>query len=97
MGSGLPLRAAKARKENFYNRWLYVDWVIFLSVGFRSLLRTNLLVELGKFVHLLTNVSNHVLAPIDWLLIIFVPIAGMLFDVVGKVYSNVLSDTTQIL
>jgi hypothetical protein len=33
----------------------------------------------------------------SWLLIIFVPIAGMLFDVVGKVYSNMFYPTqTQI-
>jgi hypothetical protein len=33
----------------------------------------------------------------SWLLIIFVPIAGMVFDVVGKVYSNMFYPTqTQI-
>jgi hypothetical protein len=33
----------------------------------------------------------------SWLLIIFVPIAGILFDVVGKVYSNMFYPTqTQI-
>jgi hypothetical protein len=33
----------------------------------------------------------------SWLLIIFVPIAGMLFDVVGKVFSNMFYPTqTQI-
>jgi hypothetical protein len=33
----------------------------------------------------------------SWLLIMFVPVAGMVFDVVGKVYSNMFYPTqTQI-
>ncbi len=46
-----------------------------------------------------TDVANHALGTrsMSWLLIIFVPIAGMVFDVVGKVYSNMFYPTqTQI-
>jgi hypothetical protein len=46
-----------------------------------------------------TMVANHALGTrsMSWLIIVFVPIAGMVFDVVGKVYSNMFYPTqTQI-
>ena len=51
--------------------------------------------ELSSF----TEAPNHALGTrsMSWLLIVFVPIAGMVFDVVGKVYSNMFYPTqTQI-
>jgi hypothetical protein len=76
--------------------------VIVLSIGFFLFaLATYQLVgragasSLSAFV----NVTNHALGTrsMSWLLIIFVPIAGILFDVVGKVYSNMFYPTqTQI-
>jgi hypothetical protein len=89
--------------EGFYSRAAYT-WIgiIFFSLGFYiSFLYIYQL--FGRFgasqLSAFTDVTNHVLGTrsMSWLLIIFVPVAGMVFDVVGKVYSNMFYPTqTQI-
>jgi hypothetical protein len=93
----------KGAGEGVFNRLAYT-WigVIFLSVGFfLFFIFTYQLIgragasELSPFA----EVPNHALGTrsMSWLLIMFVPVAGMVFDVVGKVYSNMFYPTqTQI-
>jgi hypothetical protein len=93
----------KSEEGGFYNRVGYT-WVgvIFLSIGFYlfALATYQLIGRAGaSSLSAFVNVTNHVFGTrsMSWLLIIFVPIAGMLFDVVGKVYSNMFYPTqTQI-
>jgi hypothetical protein len=93
----------KNKGEGVFNRLAYT-WigVIALSVGFYlfALATYQLVGRAGaSSLSAFTSVTNHVLGTrsMSWLLIIFVPIAGMVFDVVGKVYSNMFYPTqTQI-
>jgi hypothetical protein len=79
-------------------------WVgaIFLSIGFYifGIFIYQLIGRLGASeLSSFTEAPNHALGTrtMSWLLIVFVPIAGMMFDVVGKVYSNMFYPTqTQI-
>jgi hypothetical protein len=76
--------------------------VLFMSIGFYifAIFIYQLIGRLGASqLSAFTDVANHALGTrsMSWLLIIFVPIAGMVFDVVGKVYSNMFYPTqTQI-
>jgi hypothetical protein len=89
--------------EGFFNRVAYT-WVgvIFLSIGFYlfGILIYQLIGRLGASeFSSFTEASNHALGTrtMSWLLIVFVPIAGIVFDIVGKVYSNMFYPTqTQI-
>ena len=97
------IRCSK-KYDNFLNRFAYT-WhsIIFLSIGFYFVFisayqlvgRIGPNTNLGGFV----DMANHVLSTrsLNWLLIAFVPIFAMVFDVTFKVFSNMFYPTqTQI-
>jgi len=98
-----PAITCSKANDNFVNRlaytWIGVTW---LSVGFYFIfIAAYQLVgrvgasTLAPFV----DMANHVMGTrsINWMLIFFVPIMGMVFDVVFKVFSNMFYPTeTQI-
>ena len=89
--------------EGFTSRVAYT-WVgvTYLSIGFYffaigvyQLMGRPSVSSFSNFV----NVTNHVFGTrsLTWILIIFVPICGMVFDVCGKVFSNMYYPTqTQV-
>lgn len=90
-------------EEGFWSRLGYT-WigVIYLSLAF-YLIAIGIYQVMGRFfvssLSSFVNVANHVLGTrsLSWLLIAFVPIFGMVFDVSLKVFSNMFYPTqTQI-
>jgi hypothetical protein len=102
-GKWPPFTCRKGVGEGFLSRLAYT-WigVTFLSIFFYLVAIS--LYELGGMNGAsqfsgFTLTTNHILGTrsMSWLLILFVPIIGMIFDVCGKVFSNLFFPTqTQI-
>jgi hypothetical protein len=89
--------------EGFVSRLAYT-WigVIWLSIGF-YLFAIGVYSALGRLgpsqLSQFTGVASHILTTrsLSWMLIVFVPIVGISFDVCGKLFSNMFYPTqTQI-
>jgi magnesium-transporting ATPase (P-type) len=97
------IQCGKNKGEGFFHRlaytWIGVVWFsiasyLFAICVYQSFGRVGVN-QFSSFV----NTTNHVLSmrSMSWILILFVPICGIAFDVCGKVYSNMFFPTqTQI-
>jgi len=89
--------------EGFFSRVAYT-WhgIAFFSIGF-YLFAIGVYGALGHIgpsqFSSFTNVTGHVLTTrtLSWIIMVFIPIAGIAFDIIGKVFSNMFYPTqTQI-
>lgn len=91
VGEGFPSRIAYT--------WVGVTYLsiffYFFGIGTYQLVGRNTISDFSSFVY----VTNHVFGyrSLSWMLLAFVPISGIVFDVCGKVFSNMYYPTqTQI-